>query len=259
MITGPCLTFIIPAYLKTIDDRNVLLETIGKILNIASDVVVISQGLNPNLDHKNIRNYHSESSLGKWNAVSKAKKFILNKFVFIHDGDNPFKAESYKNILKFERNSFIQRDTILLFAQDELSRESRKYIELFLNKYSVEEKGACVDIQSGAMILESDIFQKLNFSSFGDYGGELAIYDYLIKHDIPVDAIDMAVEEGDSRQRSHYTIEKILRSVIRSPLSMTRVFEILEICLHDCDRYIDFSQKFKTEILYFLEKYDLIY
>jgi len=165
----------------------------------------------------------------------------------------------YKNILNFETNSFIQRDKILLFAQDQLSKDSRKYIELFLNKYSNVARGTCVDIQSGAVILEKSIFQELNFSSFGDYGGELAIYDHLIKHNIPVDTLDMAVEEGGDRQRSNYTIEKILQSVIRSPLSMTRISEILDICVSDYDRYIHSSLRFKDEIVCFLKKYDLIY
>lgn len=258
MTSNPSLTFIIPAYLKSIYDRNILVETVNKILTICQDVVVISQGINPQLHHENIRSFHFQHSLGKWGAIEKAKGLMLQEFVFIHDGDNPFKAESYENIFNFKKNSFIQRDKILLFAQDQLSKDSRKYIELFLNKYNNEARGTCVDIQSGAVILEKSIFEELNFGSFGDYGGELAIYDHLIKHNIPIDTLDMAVEEGDDRQRSNYTIEKILQSVIHSPLSMTRISEVLDVCERDYDRYIHFSLKFKAEILYFLKKYGLI-
>jgi hypothetical protein len=259
MIIKDNLSFVIPVYLKTIGDKVALSKTMEKILNIASDIIVISQGLKPHFNNKKINHYHSNSSLGKWNAVSYAKIFKVNDFIFIHDGDNPFKEESYKNILKFQRNTFIQRDQIILYAQDELSRESRKYIELFLNKYSTEDQGKCIDIQSGGVILERDIFQELNFSSFGDYGGELTIYNYLETHNIPVDTIDMEVEVDKSRQQSNYIIENILQSVIHAPLSMTRVLAILKICMDDCDRYIASNQKFKNEVLYFLRKYDLVY
>lgn len=258
MTSNPRLTFIIPAYLKSIDDRDLLVETIEKILTICKDVVVISQGINPQLNHENIRSFHSQYSLGKWGAIAKAQGFMIQEFVFIHDGDNPFKAESYKNILNFETNSFIQRDKILLFAHDQLSKDSRKYIELFLNKYSNEARGTCVDIQSGAVILQKSLFQELNFSSFGDYGGELAIYEQLIKHNIPIGTIDMAVEEGDGRQRSNYSIEKILQSVICSPLSENKISDILDICARDYNKYIHSSLKFKDEIFYLLKKYDLV-
>jgi len=258
MINDHSLSFVIPAYLKTVDDNNALHATIEKILNISSDIIVISQGLKPHFTSKNIKNYHSNTSLGKWNAVSYATRFKLSDFIFIHDGDNPFKEESYNNILKFQRNTFIQRNEILLYAQDELSRESRKYIELFLTKHNNDTQGKYIDIQSGGVILERGIFQELNLSSFGDYGGELFIYNHLIKHNIPFDTLDMAVEVDESRQKSNYTIENILQSVICAPLSMTRVLAILNMCMHDCDRYIESNQKFKTEVLYFLKKYDLI-
>ena len=55
------------------------------------------------------------------------------------------------------------------------------------------------------------------------------IYNHLIKHNIPFDTLDMAVEVDESRQKSNYTIENILQSVICAPLSMTRVLAILNI------------------------------
>jgi hypothetical protein len=259
MIINDNLSFVIPVYLKTISDKIVLSKTMEKILTIASDIIVISQGIKPHFNNKKIKHYHSSSSLGKWNAVSYAKNFKVNDFIFIHDGDNPFKEESYKNILKFQKNTFIQRDQIILYAHDELSRESRKYMELFLNKYSAETQGKCIDIQSGGVILERDIFQELNFSSFGDYGGELAIYNHLEAHNIPIDFIDMEVEVGKSRQQSNYAIGDILQSVIHTPLSMVRVLVLLKICMDDYDRYIASNQKFKNEVLYFLRKYNLVY
>ena len=78
MTSNPRLTFIIPAYLKSVDDRNILVETIGKILTICQDVVVISQGINPQLHHENIRSFHSQHSLGKWGAIEKASTKIFN-------------------------------------------------------------------------------------------------------------------------------------------------------------------------------------
>jgi len=253
------LSIVIPVYLKTMGDKDALIKTIEKILNITSDVIVISQGLKPYFTNKNIKNYHSKSSLGKWNAVSYAKRFKLNNFIFIHDGDNPFKEESYKKISKFQRNTFIKRNEIILYAKDEVSRESRKYVELFINKYNNEAQGESLDVQSGGVILEREIFQELNFSSFGDYGGELAIYNYLIKHNILIDSINMEVEIDIFRQKSNYTIESILKSVIHTPLSLTRVLEILKMCMHDYDEYIESNDQFEIEILYFLKKYNLIF
>ena len=72
------ITFIIPAYLKTKKDKDALIETIRKISTIASDILVISQGLDPKIDLKYVRNFHSNKALGKWGAISKAKDFLLS-------------------------------------------------------------------------------------------------------------------------------------------------------------------------------------
>jgi len=259
VIINDSLSFVIPVYLKTENDKTALFETIRKILNISTDVVVISQGIKPHFSSNKIKHYHSNPALGKWKAVSFAKRFKLHDLVFIHDGDNPFKEGSYKEILEIKENSFIQRDKIVLYAQDGLSKESRKYIELFLNKYiNKTQEGTCADVQSGGIILKRAIFQELNFNAFGDYGGELAVYRHLTKHNISINTINMEVEVGECRERSNYTIEKILRSIIYMPLSESMVLDILQLCTQDCGYYISSNVQFESEVLYFLNKYKMI-
>ena len=252
------ITFIIPAYLKTKKDKDALIETIRKISTIASDILVISQGLDPKIDLKYVRNFHSNKALGKWGAISKAKDFLLKEYVFIHDADNPFKEYSYKNIKYFNGNMIIDRDKILLYAPDEMTKNSRKYIELFLNKYSVPEEDMNHDLQSGSLIIESDQFRSFDFEVTGQYGGELLVYHYLVKCKMPIGTLCMCVEKSPDRRKSNYSIADILDCVITKKLSNSKVKELCDLVITDYGRYLDCEDSFKAEILYMLNRYNFI-
>lgn len=252
------LTFVIPVYLKNKDDIDALHATLKKLLKLKSKIIVISQGIKTEFNSNHIKNYHSDKSLGKWTAVSYANQFELSDYIFIHDGDNPFKMDSYQNLSKLKGNTLFQRDKILLYAKDEVSRNSRAYIELFLNKYKNFTRSSELDIQSGAYVLKKDLFEDIKFESFGGYGGELAIFDHICKHNIFINTMDMEVEVNNSRLSSNYTIETILKSVILLPISITKALNIINYCIKDYNRYIDNVDEFKYEIFYFLKKYNLI-
>jgi len=256
MSVESCLTFIVPAYIKNQEDIVLLTETIERISTISSDIILFSQGMDPNLV-ANVRNFHSEIKLGKWSAIARAQSFELSQYVFLHDGDNPFTARSYENFPEFTANTFINRDVILLFAKDEKSEHSRKYVELFLNKY-IGSSRANVDIQSGAIILQSDLFRKLSLNRLGEYGGELFVYRHLKKLGVQINTIDMEVQKCGARRQSNYTIEAILRSLIEAPLRMKNVSHILELCTRDYREYIHDAREFKAEVVYFLKKFSLI-
>jgi len=253
-----CISFIIPAYIETDKDELNLIETIKKINSISESVIVISQNIKPKLEGLQLVNYHSKKRLGKWGALNVAKSFEMHNSVFIHDADNPFKGNSYSNISNASPFAFVKRDKIILQSLDALSKNSRKYIELFLNKYSFRDLGNSQDIQSGAMFLERDFFKSINFDEIGTYGGELYIYNLLRNKLKTINDIDMEVEHNNRREVSNYTIKSILHSLIKASLRPYEIEEIIKLALKDYSLYISNPQEFRTEIYHYLELHKFI-
>ena len=256
------MTVVVPVLINTKNNIEALKKTIEKLYSISSNIIVVSQGEEPKFLQKiqNIKYQHFDQPLGKWSAVEKAKKFDCSDMIFIHDGDDPFQADSYSGIEKIEKNTFIQRNDIILSALDSISYNSRKYIELFLNVLSFNSKKLInqIDIQSGGMILSNRIFKSIDFDVFGDYGGELKVYEYLAFNKVQVEMFQMKVEKNKYREISNYTIEKILNKLIDHPIDQDKLDRCITETINLYPNYIYNEDGFKQEIEYYMKKYNKV-
>ena len=253
MKVNSALSVVIPVFIKNPRDQKLLEITINKVSKISSDIILISQGLRPKINKKVISNYHFNESLGKWKAIEFAKRFKLKEHIFLHDGDDPFHVDSYISPDNFFSNSLINRDKIDLYANDQISKNSRMYIELFINKLENPSPGCDADIQSGSYILHKDIFREFDFSKVKLYGGELAMFKFLRKRKIDLNFINMKIQSGNSRLGSNYSINQIIETIIKEPLQKSLVHKTLELCFYDYKKHIKNQNDFKNEVTYYLQ------
>ena len=258
METKNNLSVVIPALIKNKHDEQLLKKTLKKVSLISNDLIVISQGNKPNIKNNNLKIFHSNMEMGKWNALSLIKGLSLKDDVFIHDADDPFDDISYMERSIFKSNSLITRNKISLFASDQASEDSRMFIELFINKYIYKNENDFPDIQSGSFILNKEIFRTFEFEKFDNYGGELEIFTHLQKNKVSLDLINMMIQDGAARKKSNYLIDNILKQVIVEPIPETNVYEIIDICFNGYKKHIESKVKFKKEIIFFLKRNKLI-
>jgi hypothetical protein len=264
------LLIIIPALVNCERQKNELFNTIDKLSKVFnSRIVVILQGKYKFQKplYEKLEIVYCKRKLGKWGAINIAKSYLKKeKFVLLHDADDPFTLASYYNIKKsklYKYNIYFgKRNRILLESNDQLSKKSRKYVELFLNTlimnkyYNMNNLKSGIDIQSGLIILPYYIFFDINFSGFRNYGGELNIYLYAIQNNISVGQIEVAVNDSYSRKFSNYTIKQILNSSIKDINDLkTDLNKLLELTIKLYSEFLnDEEQVFKNEITYFLKK-----
>ena len=258
MRTKNNLSVVIPALIKDKHDEQLLKKTLKKVSLVSDDLIVISQGNKPNIKNNNLKIFHSNIRMGKWKALSLVKDLQLKDDVFIHDADDPFDGFSYLERSIFKSNSLITRNKISLFASDQISENSRMFVELFINKYIYKNENDFPDIQSGSFILNKEIFKTFEFEKFDDYGGELKIFTHLKKNKVPLNFINMMIQDGGARKKSNYSIDFILKQVITEPISETNVYEIIDMCFNGYKKHIKSKVKFKREIIFFLNRNKLI-
>jgi len=152
------------------------------------------------------------------------------------------------------------RSMILLHADDQLSPQSRVFVEIFSNtllllilqtQRPIPNAGS--DIQSGLYIISGRARQALSLDYVRDYGGELALYYELASAGFVPSVLGI---EANNATPSSYSIEKIVRSIAALPffqsVSREQFSEALQLAPKLYARFLRQSTKeqFQLEILH---------
>ena len=225
--------FLIPALINSDESEQLLALTLSHIPIVAdSIVVVISQGRRPAIKKpRNIKELiwqHYDTPLTKWTAISRAREAIAEDGtqVVLLDADDPIESASFleaitKSRLRPSDCWSGRREEINLFAEDELSSDSRFFLEMFSNTLLLNRAGPPKpvlfdppDIQSGLYVLPSTTFKRLTFDYVRDYGGELTLFYQLWCDGIGIENLDYRPQP---RKASSYRLQQIFDQIMSLP------------------------------------------
>ncbi len=224
---------IIPALLRSPDDRLLLEQTVQRIPWQSDDeLVLVTQGQKPSAWLQTVaprlRWTHFDTPRTKWGAIDVARKQVssITSKVVLLDADDPIAEDSLRHIWKrIEGDDFDlligERTQIALRATDELSPRSRVYVEIFSNALLLlllgdlySEAKSYPDIQSGFYVIRREILEMVELEYVGAYGGELALYYQLAKMH---SRIERASIETRPSAVSSYDLKRIINDIFRLP------------------------------------------
>lgn len=224
---------LIPALISSIESEHLLRLTLSHIPASANaTAVVISQGRRPDLEKpdnlKDLIWRHHQTPLTKWHAIARAREEIPNNQaqVLLLDADDPIEPTSFLKAISdsafYPATCWIgRRSEILLYAADELSRDSRFFLEMFWNTLllNIDKPSQSVlvdppDIQSGFYVLPASILKRVTFDYVRDYGGELALCHQLFQAGASVANLDYTPQP---RKASSYRVQQIVKQVMDLP------------------------------------------
>ncbi|MBI5118392.1 hypothetical protein HZA56_18110 [Candidatus Poribacteria bacterium] len=220
------MKIIVPA-LVTDDESVVLLDRTIRAIpsNSNAELFLVTQGMRPTLpDYNHLRALHwshFDTPLKKWGAVREAVASIPidSEPVMLLDADNSIAADSLQGLCTYcarEEVAFLvgERDRIALGAADQLSPNSRLYLEIFTNTLLLivldevrPEATQYPDVQSGLYVVRSDLLHSIDFSGVGNYGGELLLYHDLCRTGVQPKSYPII---SVARTRSSYSLRTII-------------------------------------------------
>ncbi|MGZ4865102.1 MAG: hypothetical protein ACXV39_10785 [Halobacteriota archaeon] len=225
--------FLIPALVDSDESEELLTLTLRHIPSaIDATAVVISQGRRPMIEKPSQINklilQHYETPLTKWAAISRARNAVPEDRtqVVLLDADDPVNPESLLDAISKSRlaptHCWIgQRKHIALFAEDELSADSRFFLEMFSNTLLLNRAKPPSpvlldppDIQSGFYVLPSSTIKQVTFDYVADYGGELALCYQLWQAGMVTENLEYSPQ---ARRASAYRLKQIFDQVMSLP------------------------------------------
>lgn len=225
--------FLIPALVNSDESERLLNLTLKHIPPSEDSIaVVVSQGRRPRLDKpSNVRNLvlqHYENPLRKWVALSLARDVVPSNEtqVVLLDADDPIEPFTFaeaisKSLLRPATCWIGQRTEIALYAEDELSNDSRFFLEMFSNTLLLSKASPPSpvlldppDIQSGFYVLPASTFKRLTFDYVEDYGGELALCFQLWQAGTVTANLSYSAQY---RNASSYRLQQIVNQILRLP------------------------------------------
>ncbi len=264
---------LVPALLRNAESERRLLRTLSRFPSSApATLVLITQGnriIIPALPGiYAILHEHFDSPLGKWAAIRHGLSLIAHSAdepVMLIDADDPITDASMLRVFSSAGSSNADyvvgdRSMILLHADDQLSPQSRVFVEIFSNtlllltlqtQRPIPNTGS--DIQSGLYIISGRARQALSLDYVRDYGGELALYYELASAGFVPSVLGI---EANNATPSSYSIEKIVRSIAALPffqsVSREQFSEALQLAPKLYARFLRQSTKeqFQLEILH---------
>jgi len=225
---------LIPALLRDSESEHRLLRTLSRFPSgVPATLVLVTQGnriaVSAGRGISAVIHEHFDDAIGKWTAIRYGLSRIPRSAdapVLLLDADDPITDASVETMfamLQADRNAFVigDRNTILLHADDQLSPQTRAFVEIFSNtlllltlrsRRSIPLVGP--DIQSGAYVLSGAARRALSLEYIGDYGGELALY-----HELVTAGFEPAVVEIEPNKTnpSSYSVDKIVGSIAALP------------------------------------------
>jgi hypothetical protein len=228
----PALHILIPAYLRTDAQQALLRATLASLpAGIDLQVVVLAQGRRPELNSipvaHGLRVAHHPTALTKWGAVALGLDGLDESApVMILDGDLPVTPESVRRFVGAAGGSTADivvgaRSDILLEAPDEVSEDSRLFVELVTNTMllllaapDVTEDTPAPDMQGGLILVSPRLRRTVDFRGVGRYGAELEMFDRIFRRGL---TIDMVAVDPTPRQPSSLRIATIIEDVVALP------------------------------------------
>lgn len=250
---------LVPALLKDADSERRLMRTLSRFpANADATLVLITQGNRPTVPSlpgiRAVKHEHFDSAVGKWPAVAHGLSMITPRAadaVIVLDGDDPITdasaARAFARARSLQSGYVIgDRRAILLRADDQLSSQSRIFVEIFSNtlllltlhaRRQIPSVGP--DIQSGLCILSARARDALSVDYVMGYGGELALYYELTRAGYTPSSIEIEINEATP---SSYSIETIVAGIANLPffqlVSTERLLEALDLAPSLYSRYL---------------------
>ena len=264
---------LVPALLRNAETERRLLRMLSRFPSSApATLVLITQGNRITIPALPgicaILHKHFDSPIGKWAAIRHGLSLIARSAdepIILIDADDPITDTSmvraFTSANSFNTDYVIgDRSMIFLHADDQLSPQSRIFVEIFSNtlllltiqtQRPIPSVGS--DIQSGLYIISGRARQAISLDYVRDYGGELALYYELASAGFVPSTLGI---ESNNAAPSSYSIEKIVRSIAALPFFQSISREQFSDALHLAPRlYARFlrqstKEQFQLEIVH---------
>jgi hypothetical protein len=256
-------TVIIPALLRHDEDDILLRRTAEKIPRRERDrLILVTQGNRPSdwvrTVHPHLIWRHFDVPIGKWGAIDVARQEIspTTSKVVLLDADDVVIQTSLEDVWRrmedCESDLLIgDRRQIALHSADELSPNTRLYVEIFSNALLLLRLGevfsegkAYPDIQSGFYVVDRTSFERVRFDYLGAYGGELALYCQLAEANCRIAQTPI---ETRPTEASSYGVKRIVDDIFALPFFSDVRIDELETAKASAPlmyaRYLDSSER----------------
>ena len=227
-----CISFIVPALLRSDEAEALLDRTLGRIPSaIRTTVALVTQGRQPTLSARpglRILSRHYAAPLGKWGAIAQATDLLPDSDmpVLLLDADDPMDSASIEQAVArcMTRPDALwigRRDRIALRADDEISADSRLFWEAFSNALLLGlfpeapvDLADATDIQSGFMAVPLGALRGAPISLASNYGGELLLCRHLWSKGLATCELDYRTQ---ARTASTYRLKQITIDTMNLP------------------------------------------
>jgi glycosyltransferase involved in cell wall biosynthesis len=190
-------TVIIPIYMQQMASLHRLESVLDTLPSIASSVIVVAQAKSDILalfrsfaESRGITVREFSKRIGKWPAFAAGLKLLSGEedWIVVFDGDGAFPGTVLPSLVApivegIADHVIGQRDLVRLSARDQVTSDSRLYIEAFFNTVVLVLLGIadapafrCFDIQSGLHAFSAARCKNISLGQLPFYGGELFLF-----------------------------------------------------------------------------------
>lgn len=188
---------IIPAYMQQMTSLDRLEAVLDTLTSIACRVIVVAQAEPDALllfrslaESRGIEALEFSERLGKWPAFAAGLKLLSGEedWIVVLDGDGAFSGTELPSLVApivegIADHVIGQRDLVRLSARDQVTSNSRLYVEAFFNTIALLLLGIadapafhCLDIQSGLHAFSAVRCKNISLDQLPFYGGELFLF-----------------------------------------------------------------------------------